>query len=102
METENRIRNVGAFPKVVYLQALAIFLGANFMYHHQVFRTSGNRLQFLMFMGVNLFTSYQIADATVTASLHRQATMLNNAIELKHRQDLQHKLRIGLFNQVHQ
>jgi hypothetical protein len=102
MESENRLRPVDAFPKSVYLQSLCYFFGANFMFHHQVFRLSGNRTQFLAFMLVNAATSFQIADATVMASVHRYATQYNNSVELKHREALQYKLRVALFDQTRQ
>ena len=95
--SESRLRSVGPQPKSVYLQALCLFFGMNFMYHHQVFRASGSRAHFFAFMLVNAVSSYQIADATNLASLQRYATMVNNAQELRHREDMNYKLRSSLF-----
>lgn len=52
------------YPKAVYLETLLLFLGANFIYHQQVFRRNNNKLQFLGFILVNTFTSYNLAEAT--------------------------------------
>ena len=83
--TQSRLRNAGAFPKVVYMQALLIFFGANIMFHNRVFRFENNRAQFLVFMAVNAATSFSIADAGCYASIHRRSTLLNNTYEVTHR-----------------
>lgn len=45
MEEENsRIVRGIEYPKIVYLESLLFFFGANFLFHQHVFRASQNRL----------------------------------------------------------
>ena len=61
--TESRIEAGPRYPPMVYLESAMIFFGANFLFHQNVFRRSGNRAHFAAFMFVNAFTSYNIAEA---------------------------------------
>ena len=94
---DSRLQRSPEFPTTVYLESLVIFFGANFLFHQQVFRKAGSRPQFAMFMLVNAFTSFQIADAANLASLHRYATIYNNTREIDHRAALNQKLRQKLY-----
>lgn len=59
--SSSRLVHNTEFPKLVYLESLLIFFGANFLYHQNVFRANQSRPQFALFLAVNLFTSYQLA-----------------------------------------
>lgn len=99
-DTNNtRLRSSYEFPKVVYLETLAFFFAANFMFHQNVFRKSGSRFQYAAFSAVNLFTSFQLADCMNKASMRRYAVIYNNTIEMQHRNNLTYKLRQSLFQQ---
>ncbi len=74
-----------------------IFFGANFLFHQNVFRANQNRLQFGGFLLANLFTSYQIAEATNVGATRYYAALYNNTIEFQHRAQLNQKLRLKLF-----
>ena len=97
--TESRLVNNVEYPKIVYLESLLFFFGANFLFHQNVFRASQNRLQFGAFMLVNLFTSYQLAEATNGASLRYYAALYNNTKEYQHRAQINQRLRLKLFGQ---
>ena len=56
--TESRIIRTPSYPKIVYLESLILFFGANYLYHRSVFTHNSNKPQFLGFILVNLFTSY--------------------------------------------
>jgi len=96
-QTDSRLRHTYPFPKVVYLEALTIFFGAQFMFHQNVFRKSGMRAQFAAFTLVNLLTSFNLADCCNKASMRRYATIYNNTKELEHRNNVTTKLRLSLF-----
>ena len=55
---EGRLRIAPVYPKMVYLESMMVFFGANFLFHQNVFRRVGSRLQFAAFMGINAFTSF--------------------------------------------
>jgi hypothetical protein len=100
MEGESRmIRNV-EYPKIVYLEGLIFFFGANFLYHQNVFRANQNRLQFTGFLLVNLFTSYHLAEATNIGVSRYYAALYNNTKELQHRAQVNQRLRLKLFGQT--
>ena len=61
--TESRMSPSTGYPPMVYLETALIFFGANFLFHQNVFRRSGNRMHFAAFMAVNAFTSFNIAEA---------------------------------------
>ena len=98
MEEENSrlVRGV-EYPKIVYIEGLLLFFGANFLYHQHVFRANQNRLQFGGFLLVNLFTSYQLAEATNIGATRYYAALYNNSQEFNHRASLNQKLRLRLF-----
>jgi len=73
------------YPKIVYLEALIFFFGANFLYHQNVFRANNNRFQFLGFILVNCFTSYNLAEATNYQAAKYYAALYNNTLEMQHR-----------------
>jgi hypothetical protein len=56
--TESRLVDTPAESPMVYIETLGLFMGANFMFHHKVFRNVGSRPQFLTFMIVNSLASY--------------------------------------------
>ena len=95
--SESRLVHDVAYPKVVYLESMLFFFGANYLFHQNVFRASQNRLQFGAFLLVNLFTSYQLAEATNIASLRYYAALYNNTKEYQHRALVNQKLRLRLF-----
>ena len=63
------------------MEALTLFLGANFLFHQNVFSASKNRPHFLAFMLVNAFTSIQLAEATNPAVATYNAALYNNTLE---------------------
>ena len=86
MEEENSILVRGVeYPKIFYIEGLLLFFGANFLYHQHVFRANQNRLQFGGFLLVNLFTSYQLAEATNIGATRYYAALYNNSQEFNHR-----------------
>lgn len=78
------VRNV-EYPKIVYLESILLFFGANFLYHQNVFRNNQNRLQFVGFLLVNAFTSFNLAQATNISVAKYNAALYNNSLELRHR-----------------
>lgn len=76
---------------------MLIFFGANFLFHQNVFRRSGNRAQFAAFLAVNAFTSFNIAEAMNSNAAAYHATAFNNTLELEHRADVYEKLRLKMF-----
>ena len=97
MEGESRIVNNVEYPKMVYLEGLIFFFGANFLYHQHVFRANQNRLQFAGFLLVNLFTSYNLAEATNIGVTRYYAALYNNTMEFQHRAQVNQRLRLKLF-----
>ena len=94
---ESRIVSGTEYPKIVYLEGLLFFFGANFLFHQNVFRANQNRIQFLGFLFVNAFTSYQLAEATNVGATRHYAALYNNSLEYQHRAALNAKLRLKLF-----
>ena len=98
METkESRIMACPPYPPIVYLESMLIFFGANFMFHQNVFRRSGNRVQFALFMGINAFTAFNIAECMSQQAARYHASCFNNTLELQHRANVYEKLRLGMF-----
>ena len=98
METkEPRLVVSPKYPNLVYLESVMIFFGANFLFHQNVFRRSGNRAQFAAFMFVNAFTSFTIAEAMSGEACHFHASAFNNMIELDHRAAMTEQLRLNMF-----
>ncbi len=95
--TESRIEVTPKYPPIVYLESLMLFFGANFLFHQNVFRRSGNRAHFIAFMVVNGFTSYNICEALSRDAARYHASAFNNTLELEHRADMQEKLRLRMF-----
>lgn len=83
--SDSRLVRHTVFPKIVYLEALTLFLGANFLFHQHVYRASQNKPHFLAFMLVNAFTSLQLAEATNPAVASYNAAIFNNTLERQHR-----------------
>ena len=98
-EQDSRLVQSTAYPKIVYLEGLLFFFGANFLYHQHVFRANQNRLQFLGFLAVNAFTSFQLAEATNLGANRYYAAAYNNTLEYQHRAAVNAKLRLKLFGQ---
>jgi hypothetical protein len=69
------------YPRMVYLESLLFFFGANFLYHQNVFRHNQARPQFAAFLLVNLFTSFQLAEASNLQATHYYAALYNNIHE---------------------
>ena len=70
--SESRLVRNAIYPKIVYLEALTLFLGANFLFHQNVYRVSQNRPHFLAFILVStssapLFVGY-VAPASAVFS----------------------------------
>ena len=95
--TDSRIEVTPKYPPIVYLESAMIFFGANFLFHQNVFRRAGNRVQFAVFMGVNAFTSYQIAECMNEQAARYHASAFNNTMELEHRANMNEKLRLRMF-----
>lgn len=95
--TPSRLVEVEAKPSTVYLEALMFFMGANFLFHQNIFRKAGNSYHFAGFMLINAWTSYQVAEATNYAVIRRYATMYNNTLEMQHRAELNKRLRQRLY-----
>ena len=98
--TDSRIEDTPNYPPMVYLESALIFFGANFMFHQNVFRRSGNRAHFAGFMVINAFTSYQISEAMNPLASRHHASAFNNTIELEHRAMMQEKLRLRMFRRT--
>ena len=95
--SESRMVVSPRYPSIVYLESMLIFFGANFLFHQNVFRRSGNRAQFAAFLAVNAFTSYNIAEAMNTQAAKYHASAYNNTKELEHRNSVQEVLRRKMF-----
>jgi hypothetical protein len=95
--TESRLVATSPESPMVYIEALGFFMGANFLFHHKVFRHVGSRPQFLAFMIVNSFASYQMAQCFNTTSLARYAAILENTKEIEHRARMNEVLRRRMF-----
>jgi hypothetical protein len=95
--SSSRLIHNAEFPKIVYLEGLLFFFGANFLYHQNVFRANQNRLQFAAFLFVNAFTSYQLAEATNIGVSRYYAALYNNTMEYQHRANINQRLRLKLF-----
>ena len=96
----NRLVKVSDSSPSLYLETLVYFFGANFAFHHSVFRSQGSRPQFAAFMLVNVFTSYQLAQFTNYHEMARMGAMLNNTLEMEHRANLNTIYRRRLFRQA--
>ena len=57
-QNNSRLRLTHDYPNIVYVEALMMFFGANFIYHQNIFRKAGSRPHFFAFMLVNCFISY--------------------------------------------
>jgi hypothetical protein len=99
IEATSRLVQTAEYPRMVYMESLLIFFGANFLYHQNVFRQNKNRLQFAGFLLANLFTSYQLSEATNIGATKYYAALYNNTLEYQHRAQLNQKLRLKLFGQ---
>lgn len=86
-----------AYPSSVYLITLGVFSGANMLFHSRVFRRSGNRSQYLAFMLVNGFTSFNIAETLSYGAKAHYATTFNNAQEMDHRLKMNEALRLKIY-----
>ena len=69
------------YPKMVYLEGLILYFGANFIYHQNVFRQNLNKPQFAAFLLVNLFTSYHLTEAVNFDCARYYAAIFNNTKE---------------------
>ena len=96
---DSRLVHGAEYPNIVYLEGLLFFFGANFLYHQNVFRANKNKLQFGAFLFVNLFTSYQLAEATNVGVTGYYAALYNNTMESQHRAMVNQRLRLKLFGQ---
>ena len=99
-QNDTRLVRGVEYPKIVYLEGLLFFFGANFLYHQHVFRANQNRLQFLGFLLVNAFTSTQLAEATNIGAARYYAAAYNNTVEYQHRARINQRLRLKLFGQT--
>ena len=85
------------YPHLVYLESAMIFFGANFLFHQNVFRRSGNRAQFAAFLFVNAFTSFTISECMSSEACQYHASAFNNMMELEHRAKMTEQLRLNMF-----
>lgn len=101
MDPNNSSRLVKSltYPKIVYLEGLIMYFGANYIYHQSIFRYNQNKLQFAGFLLVNLFTSLQLAEATNVGVAKYYAAIYNNTKEFQHRSAMNQRLRERLFRQ---
>ena len=95
--SEARLSDNVNYPRMVYAESIVFFFGANFLFHQNVFRRTNSRPHFAVFMLVNAFTSFQLAEATNTGALKYYAAGLNNAVELHHRAQMNEALRKKLY-----
>jgi len=95
--SKQRLFKTDAFPGFVYVESVAIFFFANFMFHQNVFRISGSRPQFAAFMLVNAFTSFQLAQAFNPSVIKWYSTIYENTKEMEHRAKLNEMLRSKMF-----
>ena len=95
--SESRLTMTGPYQKPVYLETLAVFLGANFVYHQQHFRRTRSAPAFFLFMCVNAFTSFQLCEATNNKVIHWYAIAYNNTKEMQHRNELNRQFRLQLW-----
>lgn len=79
--SDSRLVRGLVYPKIAYLECLTLFFGANFIYHQNVYRQNWNRPQFAAFLLVNLFTSYQVTEATNMEVARYYAAIYNNTLE---------------------
>ena len=86
-----------AYPKSVYFEMVATFLFGNFVYHKNVFRRNGNKLNFGIFLFVNAFTSYNLCEMLNANVLRYNAAIYNNTVEFEHKVKLNAQLRKTLF-----
>ena len=86
MEDTNRMAHAPVYPKMIYFESLFLFMGGNFIYHQRIFRQKQSRFLFSMFMAVNAWTSFQVAECMNSFALDHYAAGLNNHRELEHRQ----------------
>ena len=93
----SRLISEPTYPKDVYVESVALFLGANYLYHRNVFRRSNNKWAFSAFLLVNAFTSYNLVEVINPRSLNYYAALYNNDQEYKHRAKLQEKLRLKIL-----
>ena len=95
--TESRLVEQPAYSPMVYLDSALLFFGANFLFHQNVFRRSGNRLHFTAFLFVNAWTSLTISE-TFNLSVHDyHASGINNMKEDVHRAQMQERFRLKLY-----
>ena len=102
MEDTNRLVAAPVYPKMIYFEALFLFMGGNFIYHQRVFRQNNSRLLFSVFMLVNAFTSFEVVEATSPFALRHFAAGLNNTREIEHRQKLTETYRRAVLGRVTQ
>ena len=95
--SESRIVELRPYPKMVFAETLVFFFGANFLYHQNVFRRTANRPGFALFMLVNAFTSFQLAEATNVNVLRYYGCHINNKLEIEHRAEMNTVLRTRLY-----
>eukprot|EP00351_Strombidinopsis_sp_SopsisLIS2011_P000639 CAMPEP_0116871438 /NCGR_PEP_ID=MMETSP0463-20121206/1803_1 /TAXON_ID=181622 /ORGANISM="Strombidinopsis sp, Strain SopsisLIS2011" /LENGTH=103 /DNA_ID=CAMNT_0004509889 /DNA_START=25 /DNA_END=336 /DNA_ORIENTATION=- len=96
-DNSSRMIRASEFPSTLYAQTLVYFFGANLMYHKHIFRTTGNRVAFSLFMVANAFTSYQLAECTNLTIIDRDAAAYNNTLEVEHRAQINQKLRLNMM-----
>ena len=97
--SDQRLNIANPYPKLCYVQSLGVFFGANYLFHQHVFRRTGNRSQFAVFMLVNAFTAIQVGEAFNYSYAKRTATIYDNTRELDHRSTVNHLVRTKMLNQ---
>ena len=86
-----------AYPKYVYMEMIATFFAANFVYHKNIFRRNNNKLNFGAFLFINAFTSFNLCEMANPCVSRYYAAAYNNTTENVHRTKLNSMLRVKLL-----
>ena len=97
-KSKQRLIENAEFPKLAYLETLAMFFAMNFLYHRNFYRVDRKALNFLAFMAVNVFSSFQVAQITNSEVLPFYAAQYNNMMEFDHQNKLVALQRRSLYN----
>ena len=98
-ETQNtsRFSSNTQYPPLAYIEMVGLFLMSNFVYHQNVYRRNNLKLNFLAFMIVNSFTSYNVCEMMNYNVNKYYASQMNNHMESQHRGELNKRLKKKLF-----
>ena len=91
--SESRIIKDLNYPKLVFGEALLIFLGANYFFFKNIFKIHNNRVQLISFIFVNAFTSMNMAELIHFGTAKYYAGLYNNWLEVEHRKVMNEQLQ---------